>query len=108
MCVHAEHEVLQHGQVGIVAAERELPGTAGKLARAVPVVRLEVAAGEQDVEPLHARIVLELAVPDAVADADGEAVVERREVAGAAVRPLRVLDNGREAIDDLVDCHAAP
>jgi hypothetical protein len=69
----------------------------------VAVQRREVAAGECNVEELHARPVLKQVLRDRGADGDGDAFVERGKVSEPALVRDRPGDDALNRINDLVD-----
>ncbi len=104
MRVHAQQQVLQHDGPPLVGdLECVGPRRRRLAASAVGLVRLQVAVGEEHVESLHARAVVELAALDRLLHRDGDLTVECREVAEARAVILRARDNHAELLDDLVD-----
>ena len=97
--IHAGQHVLDEDRLRTQrSVERDLPRMRRLRVRAgmeVAVQRGEVAAGEGDVELLQARPVLELPLGDGGADGNGDPLVQRREVAEAALVLLRPVDDDR-------------
>ena len=83
--------------------EGEQPRPSRGAAATIFVERIEVATGEEDIEPFHSRPVIEEAVLDALLDQDGDLSIQRGEVSEPGSVCLRFLDHGGQALDDLID-----
>ena len=105
--VHAGEHVLHDDRLRMRGAvERHAPAMRRLRKRAgmkVAVQRREVAAGEGDIEELHARAVLKKILRDGGADGDGDPFVERREVSEPALVRDRPGDDALNRIDDFID-----
>ena len=104
MRVHAHEQLLEdqrppaHGRV-----EGHAPAPTRRPAEAELRQRRQVTICEGDIEPLHARPVVEAARRDAFLHPDRHPTIERREVSQAAPVPDVTGDEGVEGRDDLVD-----
>src|SRR5687768_1286473 len=105
--VHAGEHVLHEDRSrkqGAIEGHAPAVGEKWELRRMkVPVQRREVAAGENDVEPLHPRAVIEEVIADSVADGDRDPLVERREISEPRLVGDAPVDDVLNGIDDLVD-----
>ena len=105
--VHSGEHVLDDDRLRMRGTvERHAPARRRLRERAgmkVAVQRGEVAAGEGDVEELHARPVLKQVLRDGGADGDGDPLVERREVSEPAFIRDRPGDDALNRIDHFVD-----
>ena len=108
MRAEARVEVLEDGGLALLArVERDLPRLAHGAPGAVGLDGIEVTVGEARIEPIHAIGIEERAAADALAHLDGDASIERGEVADPVPGGDGGGNDGVEPVDHFVDVACA-